>query len=74
MYNVNGGLTAFRLLDAASLCPDWLVQTSINYNLLSPVQLAQSIASGKYFIIDVRTDSAFAAITTDAKRNALGKF
>jgi rhodanese-related sulfurtransferase len=74
LYNINGGLTNFYAQGIeANPCQNFSIVTDLPYKLISPKQLDQQAASGKsYYIIDLRTDSAFRGITTDEGVNAQG--
>jgi rhodanese-related sulfurtransferase len=76
VYNINGGLTAlYNYTSEKNSCLPMMIETNIGYSIISPAQLCSGISAGKkYFFLDVRTDSAFRHLTSDAKTNALGYF
>jgi rhodanese-related sulfurtransferase len=75
VINVNGAMTEFNLLkNAAVPCVSDLYETANKYKLLSPVETARLLSSGKdVFILDVRSDSAFRGISRDDAVNAQGR-
>ncbi|HEY1113303.1 MAG TPA: rhodanese-like domain-containing protein [Chitinophagaceae bacterium] len=73
VYNINGGLNFFRSQGFIELCPETALHTNLKYKLVAPLQLARHAIELPYTVVDVRPDSAFRAITTDPRRNALGR-
>jgi rhodanese-related sulfurtransferase len=75
VINVNGAMTEFNLLKNLSVpCVSDLYETANKYKLLSPVETARLLSSGKdVFILDVRSDSAFRGISRDDAVNAQGR-
>lgn len=73
VYNINGGLTTFRFQNRTEACPELAVQTTAQYKLLSPSQLAGFKGKPPYTVIDVRPDSVFKGIALDPRQNALGR-
>ena len=75
VINVNGAMTEFNLLKNTSVpCVNDLYETSNQFKLLSPQQVARLMGSQQnIFILDVRNDSAFRGIARDAATNALGR-
>ncbi len=76
VINVNGAMTEFNLVKNSSIpCANDLYETANQFRLLAPQNVAGLISSQKnIFILDVRSDSAFRGISTDASVNALGRF
>ncbi len=77
VFNINGGMTGLRQLPAAGNECLYDKLTSANtYNIISPVDLCKKIstAAPNIFLLDVRDDSAFKHISTDAKVNSFGYF
>lgn len=74
IVNVNGGLTTYNLLPASQLCKDQLYETANTFKTVSPLELCSFLSSNKdVFILDVRKDSAFGAISTEERQNILGR-
>lgn len=74
VLNINGGMTAIRQLTADE-CLQHLVQTKLDYDLISAETLCKKLSAGNnIFVLDVRPDSAYLHKTTDAKINAFGTF
>jgi rhodanese-related sulfurtransferase len=75
VFNVNGGLSSFYFTTWKNRnCLKELVETKNKYGFLSAEEVCK-LASAKrprYFILDVRPDSAFRHISRDAKENAYG--
>ena len=74
IFNINGGMTAMHYTDAKEKgCLKELVQTSVNYSIISFNDLCEMMAKdNSTVVIDVRSDSAFRHISRDAKENAIG--
>ena len=74
IFNINGGMTAVHYTDAKEKgCLKDLVQTSVNYSIISFNDLCGLMGKeNPPMVIDVRSDSAFRHISTDAKVNAVG--
>jgi rhodanese-related sulfurtransferase len=74
IFNINGGMTAMHYTDAKEKgCLKDLVQTSVNYSIISFNDLCGLMGKDNgLMVIDVRPDSAFRHISTDAKVNAIG--
>ena len=70
VFNINGGLTT--LLQTNSDLND-IYETRDNYQLISPAEFCSAINSKNIFVLDVRSDSSYEAITTDEEVNAMGK-
>lgn len=75
VINVNGAMTEFNLLKSTSIpCVNDLYETINQFKLLSPADVARLLGSKQnVFIVDVRSDSAFRGISTDASVNAQGR-
>jgi rhodanese-related sulfurtransferase len=75
VYNINGGMAALYYTDAKEKdCLQSMIVSNNEYAIISPNDLCKKL-SGKskdVFVLDVRSDSAFHHITTDAKVNAYG--
>lgn len=76
IINVNGAMTEFNLLKHSHIsCAKEIYETNNKFSLLSPQEVEKLMMSEKdLFILDVRPDSMFRGISTDAMENALGKF
>src|SRR5256885_9253056 len=74
VFNINGGLTSFRVNDVTSVCNLLSVQSNLPYTYISPGQLSKIIDKKKYTIIDLREDSSFRSISSDESKNAMGRF
>ena len=75
LYNINGGMTALYYSNAkTNPCLKELLVSQNSYDVLSATEVVQKLdkGPGKIFILDVRSDSAFKHISTDAKVNAFG--
>jgi len=73
IYNINGGLTNFYGQGIQSAdCSGYSIVTNIAYKIVSPKQLANSKIS--YYIIDLRSDSAFSGKSLDERRRMQGRF
>ena len=70
VYNINGGMTA--LLQGNYGISD-LYETSNKYQLISPSDFCKEVNSKNTFVVDVRSDSAYNATTSDATVNSIGK-
>lgn len=70
VFNINGGLSNLQLDERKEGCN--LLASHLPYKLLSPLQLARANPSD-YFILDVRSDSAYRGISTTERKNAYGK-
>ena len=71
VYNINGGVSNLRMFGYKEECD--LLTSNLPYQIISPKALAQA-KNWDYFILDVRTDSAFRGIALQERRNAFGKF
>ncbi len=77
VININGGMTGLRQLPAnTNECLYKLLDTKNEYTLISPSDLCQSMTrdANNTFLLDVRDDSSYKHISTDAKANAYGIF
>jgi rhodanese-related sulfurtransferase len=74
VINVNGGITAIRQVQNDP-CINDLLQTNVKYSVISPAEFCNRLAANKSsFILDVRSDSAFRHISTDAGMNWVGYY
>ncbi len=75
IINVNGAMTEFNLLKNSAVdCSNDLYETNNKFKLISPTEVENMMLTQKdLFILDVRHDSAFRGIASDAAGNALGK-
>ncbi|MFL5789033.1 MAG: rhodanese-like domain-containing protein [Flavisolibacter sp.] len=73
VFNINGGLTSFRINDVNSVCNKLFVRSNLPFTFVSPKQLSHS-SLNEYIIIDVRDDSSFRSITNNEIKNSMGKF
>ena len=71
VFNINGGVSNLRMFDFKEECD--LLTTNLPYRIISPKALARE-KNTDYFILDVRTDSAFKGMALQERRNAYGKF
>ena len=74
VFNINGGMTAFRLNDAVSVCPGLYIQSQLPFTYISPYKLARDFTKENFYILDIRKDSAFKGISLNIHSNTLGKF
>ena len=77
VININGGMTGILQLPAATNeCVLKQLSTKINFNMLSAQDFCNKLAkkSSRLFVLDVRDDSSYNHISTDAKINAYGTF
>ena len=75
IYNINGGMTAIYYTNAREKdCLQSLVETNNKYAIISATELCSklSVKNNNVFLLDVRNDSAFRHISSDAKFNAYG--
>jgi len=73
IYNINGGLTNFYDQGIQSNpCNNYSLITNVPYKIISPKQLAGSKTS--YYIIDLRSDSAFSGKSLDERTKMEGRF
>ena len=75
IINVNGGVTAIRQLPEENCLNNFLV-TNVSYKIIAAMALCKKLTgnTGKLFLLDVRSDSAFRHIDLAANVNALGTF
>jgi len=67
IYNINGGLTDFYFQGIqADPCAGFTIESSVPYKIISPKQLNAKASS--YYIIDLRPDSIFNGISTEATK------
>jgi len=76
LFNIDGGLTSFYLQGIAQKpCATFAISTNVHYKLVAPEQLVQHTKAGiSYFIIDLRSDSAFNSTTVAEKTRSEGRF
>ncbi len=75
VYNINGGMTSLYYTNAKEKdCLQSMIVSNNKYAIISPNDLCKKLSekSKDVFVLDVRSDSAFRHITTDAKVNAYG--
>jgi rhodanese-related sulfurtransferase len=69
VFNINGGLSNLYLSDNPAACAP--VVTEAKFNFLSPYKWINS--KKQFFVLDVRPDSAYQGISSNERRNAMGK-
>ena len=77
VFNINAGMTGLRQMPIeGNRCLYEKLESSNQYAIISAAELCDKIAKtpDKIFLLDVRPDSAFRHISTDAKLNAYGYF
>ena len=77
VFNINGGMTGLRQLPLkGNECLYNILDSKNAYSIISATDLCEAINknSKNIFLLDVRNDSAFRHISTDAKVNAYGGF
>jgi len=77
VINVNGGMTAIRALTNDQLpCQGILLESKNKYVVISPADLCQKLRehTENFTLLDVRPDSAWMHISTNARVNAMGSF
>jgi rhodanese-related sulfurtransferase len=63
VYNINGGLTNFYNQGIeSSPCAGLEIVTTVPYKIMSAKEFASSGKQGKYYVIDIRSDSIFKGI------------
>ena len=73
IFNINGGIGNFYAQDIQLYpCDNYSLVTNLPYKIVSPKQLAQSKAN--YYIIDLRSDSAFTGKSLSERAKTLGRF
>ena len=75
VYNINGGMTAAYYTNAKDKdCLQSLIVTTDKYNVISAADICKKLSAnpGNVFLLDVRSDSAFRHISTNAQENAYG--
>ena len=71
VFNINGGMTA---LIQSNYGVNDIYETKNKFQYLSPAEFCKQIGNKNILLLDVRSDSAYKAITNDEQDNALGKF
>jgi rhodanese-related sulfurtransferase len=74
IFNINGGLTNFY--DEAiqsDPCPDFKIQSSVPYKIVSPKSLLDAKTQKSYYIVDLRSDSVFRGIGSEQSKTE-GRF
>jgi len=71
VFNINGGMTT--LIQNNYGVSD-IYETKNKFRYLSPSQFCKEVSNSNTFLLDVRSDSAYNAITNDEQDNAIGKF
>lgn len=77
IFNINGGMTGLRQLPAnGNQCVADKLESANGYAIISASDLCNKLSAqaGDIFLLDVRPDSAFRHISTNAKFNAYGYF
>jgi rhodanese-related sulfurtransferase len=77
VYNINEGMTGIRQMPAGpNQCLYNRLQTNNTYDIISATDLCSkiSVSAKDIFLLDVRADSAFNHISTDARTNSFGVF
>jgi len=77
VFNINGGMTGVRQLPVeGNRCVYDRLESGNTYNIISAEDICAELARSakNIFLLDVRSDSAFNHISTDAKVNAYGYF
>lgn len=77
VFNINGGMTGIRQLPAdGNKCVYDRLESANLYNIISTEDICDKLekSAKDIFLLDVRSDSAFKHISTDAKLNAYGFF
>ena len=74
VFNINGGLTSFRIKDAEKVCANLYIQSQLPFTYISPNRLARNMSTENFYLIDLRTDSVCKGISKNTYSNALGKF
>ncbi len=77
VININGGMTGIlQLPTATNECVFKQLTTKNDFNMLSAQDFCSKLAknSSQLFVLDVRDDSAYNHVSTDAKINAYGTF
>jgi rhodanese-related sulfurtransferase len=73
IYNINGGLTNFYDQGIkADPCSNYSIVSNVPYKIISPKQLAESKTN--YYVIDLRSDSAFNGKSLDERIKMQGHF
>lgn len=70
VFNINGGMTA---LIQSNFGVNDIYETKNKFHYLSPSEFCKKIGNKNTFLLDVRSDSAYNAITNDEQDNAIGK-
>ncbi len=75
VYNINGGMTVVYYTNAKDKdCLQSLIVTGDKYNVISAADICKKLSAknSDAFVLDVRSDSAFRHISTNAQENAYG--
>ena len=72
VFNINGGMTALHQFKMNNDCIDKLIQANLPYRLLPNGELCAKLKDQSVTILDVRSDSAYKQITSDAEVNSYG--
>lgn len=73
VFNINGGLTNFYDQGIqTNPCDNYSIVTGVPYKIVSPKQLAENTTN--YYIIDLRSDSAFTGKSLDERVKMQGRF
>jgi rhodanese-related sulfurtransferase len=77
VYNINGGMTGLlQLPETSYACLYKQLTTKNNYTMLSAAEFCNKLSGNNRsaYLLDVRDDSSYNHISTDAKSNAIGIF
>jgi len=77
VININGGMTGIlQLPGAGNECVFKQLTTKNNFSMISAEDLCSKLSknSSKVYVLDVRDDSSYRHISTDARANAYGSF
>jgi rhodanese-related sulfurtransferase len=74
VFNINGGLTNFRNNDYNGICENVFVKSGMPFNFISPKLLAATIEKKNYYIVDLRNDSSYKALSSEIGHNVYGYF
>ena len=76
VYNINGGMAEVQEAAATNPCLQAMVTSTLPYTVVAPANACQLLQNpaGRPLVLDVRPDSAWLAISKNAKHNAMGRF
>ena len=70
VFNINGGMTT--LLQSRGILKN-MYATRNKYSLLSPADLCVELLNNNSYVVDIRSDSAFRGLSTNAMENSMGR-